>query len=328
MSVNRKYKGKDAEMLIAAASIGDAAVSHLAALVAKRPVWVDPFFPDFLARIDTAVSTYLGVDNAATLRAQTAAVNAIFKTAFKAIGDVKAEIEVGFAGDLVRRNELLTTLGYKAQWEMVRKMDQEALILILFAFKQNMTAPIRAELIGKGTLATTLDAIVTAAQELLDANVTQESIKQAKKGLTETAVAEFNTIYADLAGICKLARRYLKDVPGAPDQFSYAKVIAGLNSGNITTLYDAIQIIQPGTLLTVSTVRLTSRSRVTLTLLYDLDGVYACRNVDGCYPSQSTKLVFEVALELKKVDLQGAGHYLIVSNPLAENAKVQIKIRG
>ena len=111
------------------------------------------------------------------------------------------------------------------------------------------------------------------------------------------------------------------------DQFSYSKALSALNSGSITTLYDDIIIIQPGALF-VSTIKLTSKSRVTLTLLYNIDGVYACRNADGCYPSASQKLAFETPIELTKDTLQGTGNYLIISNPLAENAKVQIKIQG
>lgn len=328
MAVKRKFKGTSAEMLIVAASIVQAAMLHLAALVAKRPIWANPFFPDFEARINTIISTYLGVDNAAALRQQTAAVNSIFDTSKDNVSDMKLQIEQDYKDDKPRMKEILTTLGYKLYWDQAQGSDQEGLINLLLAFKQNLTVELRNELIAKGSLPAMLTQITDAGQTLLNANVTQESLKQSKKGATDTAIIAFNKIYDDTITVCKLATRYLKNEPSARDQFSYSKALAALSSSNLSVKYDDILIIQPGTLLTVSAVKLTKRSRIILTLLYDLDGVYACRNTNGCYPSTSRKLQFEVPIELTKADLEGLGDYLIISNPLAENAKVQIKIMG
>lgn len=329
MSVSRKFPGTSTEMLISASSISQAAITHQVALTANRPIWTLAYFQAFQTRIDTAVSTYLGVDNAATLRAQTSVVLDVFKSAYANISTIKLEIEEGFKDNKPRKQEILNTLGYNLYWIKSQKgKDQEALISLLFAFKQNLTPAIQAEITAKGSLPATLTAITDAAQALMDANVSQESIKQSKKALTDTATIEFNAIYDELISICKLARRYLKDLSGVPDQFSYSKAIAALNSGTITTLYDEILVFQPGSLNTISQVKLTAKTRLTLTLLYNLDGVYACRNTDGCYPSQSQKLQFEIPVELTKATLQGTGNYLLISNPLAEDAKVQIKIQG
>ena len=69
--VTRAYKGKDAEMLITASVIAENAIANKIFLVSKRPLWADPFLPNLKAKIDLAVQTYLGADNAKSLRLST-----------------------------------------------------------------------------------------------------------------------------------------------------------------------------------------------------------------------------------------------------------------
>lgn len=325
MTATRKYNCKDSELIIGASTILQAAQSHQAFLVTKRPVWTIDYFEEFETKINLATSKWFGVDSAANLRNQTILVNELIEPAYKNITTVRLEIKEGFKNNNTRRNELLTTLGYN-NWSGTK--EQEGLITMLFAFKQNITPAIQTELIAKGTLPLALTEITAAAQALLDSNVSQEFFKQSKKTQTAAAITDFNDIYEQLMTICKLSRNYFAGNTTAIAQFSFAKVIKALNPGNISTLYDQVVNLEPGKLFILSQVKLTAKSKIILTLMYNLDGIYACRNTDGCYPSASQKLVFEVPLELTKATLQGLGHYLILSNPQAENAKVHIKIQG
>ena len=139
MSLIRKYKGKDSEMLIATSTILQAAISHQPFLVTKRATWLPAFFTTLETRLNTAISTYLGVDNAALLRSKTSIVTSLQGTAYSAVSDVKLQIDIDYKNDKPRLNELLTTLGYKQHWLLAQGKDQEALISLLFAFKQNLT---------------------------------------------------------------------------------------------------------------------------------------------------------------------------------------------
>lgn len=314
-------------MLISISTITNAAIQHKATITAERTNWVDPFLPDLLDDINTTISTYLGVDNAAQLRAKTALLETIRTTTFDHLTKIKNQIKRDFRQDTPTRDEIYRTLGYTQHWSGVRSKDQEATIDLLFAFKQNLTPTLQTQLTAKGINPTRLSDIVAQAQTLLDANINQETSKKLVPTLTEAATLALNTIYDRAMDVAIISRQLFTDTT-IKDQFSYTKTLAALNTANLTTKYEETIIIQPGTNHTVTQVKLTSRSRITLTLQYNLDGIYTCRNTNGCYPSESIKLIFEVPLILTKADLQGTGHYLIMANPLAENAKVLIKIQG
>lgn len=76
-AISRLYKGKDAEMLITTSVITENAITNKTFLVSKRPLWADPFLPNLKAKIDAAVQTYLGIDNAKSLRLATQALLSI-----------------------------------------------------------------------------------------------------------------------------------------------------------------------------------------------------------------------------------------------------------
>lgn len=328
MAIARKYKGKDAEMLICAASITQAAIAHKATLIPKKPTWADPFFPRFMERINNAISNYLGLDNAANLRAQTHTVNSIFKTAYANISLVKLNIEQDFKSDPDRRNEILNTLGYNLYWRAAQQKDQEALISLLFAFKQNLSDPLQSELIAKGNLPLTLTQIIDAAQTLMDANITQETIKQFRKQQSEAKTNEFNSIYDELISICILATRFLSHLPATRHQFSYSKALKALNTNATTTRFDQQKTIQPSSTFTLSKISLTYRTRIYLTLLTPSDQVFACLNSIGCPPDQSQKLPFLTKIELTKATLHGKGKHLNISNLGTEDVNIQITIKS
>lgn len=327
MSVTRKFRGSDSAMLISISALATAAIQHKTFLATERATWAGTFLDDLLADINTTISTNLGVDNAIQLRAKTDLVEAARIVSYGHLTRINNQIDRDFRPDPSRRDELYKILGYKDHWSSTRKKNQEKSIELMFTFKQNLTPEIKAELVAKGISATRIDGVVAQAQTLLNANITQEVAKKLVPTLNEATIKAYNEIYARAMDVAIISRQLFAGQAAIQDQFSYTKTLAALGGNALTTKYDQIQIIQPGTLFTVPS-KLTKKSRIFLTLLYNLDGVYACRNTDGCYPSDSRKLQFEVTIELTKADLQGAGDYLIISNPLAENAKVQIKIQG
>ena len=83
MSVlQRKFAGKDIEMLTSAATILNAANDNKAKLIEHRPGWVDPFLPNLITSIDTGFQV-VGVNNKQILIEATGLVLSIFKDARK-----------------------------------------------------------------------------------------------------------------------------------------------------------------------------------------------------------------------------------------------------
>lgn len=328
MSIKRNYKGKDAEMLIAASSICSAAISHQTFLATKRANWADPFFTNFETEINTAVSTYLGVDNALALRTQTAALNNIMGPAYSNLGDVRIQLVEDYKSNKPRLNELLTTLGYNTHWKSAQAKDQEALIQLLYQFKTNLTTTIRTEIVAKGIADATLTQILDAADDLMAANVSQETIKQSRKAVTDAGITEFNKIYDKAISIARISRRFFKDSTAIQDQFSYAKILKNLQGGALTTLYNQEVQISPDTPFIIDTVRITTKSVITLFTVSNL--VYVCRNETGCYGSgiDTYHLTPEVEATLTKADLVGDGKYLVLSSLSLGFATVMVKIQG
>jgi len=232
----RAYSGKDAEMLIAASVITENAIANKAFLITKRPTWVDPFFPNLKTKIDNAVQTYLGADNAKSLRLATQALMTIEKNALRDLAEFKVALEVDYDADKSRLKEILTQLGFASYYKQAKGKDQEAVINQLFQFKANMINTLQTEIVAKGGNPAIITAIIGYANTLKASEVSQETFKGTRKTATEAAIKEFNACYKAVIGVCKISANIYKDVPDLKKQFSYTKVLASLStSGNNAT---------------------------------------------------------------------------------------------
>ena len=229
MEITRNYKCKDVEMLITAATINDSAIKNKTFLQSKRANWADPFFEDFKDQIDQTIEDYLGLDSAKQLRDSTKIVLEIQANAMKDLAELKTQIDADFKSNPSQRTEILTTLGFNTYYTAVKNKDQEALVNLLFQFKTNLTPEVRTKIIDQGTAPATLDTIILYAEELKNANITQEGNKGARKEITAEAVTAFNAIYDKVINIAVISAKYYKDKPELNDQFSFTKVKNKLN---------------------------------------------------------------------------------------------------
>lgn len=220
----RKYNCSDVVLLTTSSTIVENAKTNLADLVAKRATWANPFFPDLGKRIDDLIKKYLGIDSAKDLRNATITLKDIQTKALTALGDVKAQIEADFVKTPVRQKELLNNLGFTSYYKSAANKNQEATVNLLFQFKQNMTDAIKAEITAKGTAKATIDEIITFADALNDANITQETFKSNRPSITEEAIKEFNDLYVDILAIGKITQRFYKDDKALQDTFSFTKI--------------------------------------------------------------------------------------------------------
>ncbi|MBM6497923.1 hypothetical protein [Flavobacterium macrobrachii] len=229
MQISRNYKCKDVEMLITAATINESAIKNKTFLQSKRANWADPFFEDFKAEIDKTIEDYLGADSAKQLRESTQIVLEIQANAMKDLAELKTQIDADFKSNPVQKTEILTTLGFNAHYKAVQSKDQEALISLLFQFKTNLTPNLRTKITDQGTAPATLDAIIAHAEQLKNANITQEGFKGTRKEITAEALTAFNAIYDKVINIAVISAKFYKDKPELKDQFSFTKVKNKLN---------------------------------------------------------------------------------------------------
>jgi hypothetical protein len=232
-NLERIYKTKDVDMLVTAGAILESAITNREFLETKRSTWGGTFFNDLKINLDTVIQTYLGMDNAQQLRRCTQALLAVQKVAMTDLAFVKVQIDEDFKDDKLRREELLKSLGFTSYLKDVQAKDQEALINLLFQFKTNATPEIQAELITKGTVHSLITNIISYADTLHSADVTQENFKGTKKAITAEGVTEFNKIYSSVISICKIASKIYKDDAPMKGQFSFHKVSKAINAESV-----------------------------------------------------------------------------------------------
>ena len=226
----RKFKAKAVDFIIASDTILDSAIANKTFLQSKRSTWADPFFQDIKAQINDATQTYLGMDSAVALRQSTKSVYIIVATAYADLAEVKVQIEEDFKDNPSQKNEILTTLGFTTYFVAAQNKDQESLINLLFRFKTNLTPVLSAEIVAKGTAQASLDNIIAYADQLKDADVSQEGNKAQRQVLTADAIIEFNDIYSKVISITRIAAKFYKNNPALSDQFSFTKVVSRMNN--------------------------------------------------------------------------------------------------
>jgi len=233
-TLKRNYRCKDVEVLTVCSDIVSTAQSNLATIVAKRTNWANPFFLDLKTRIDTAFQIFLGVDNAADLRAKTKVVNDALVPAKNDLSTFKINIMADFKNNKPRLNEILTTLGFNQFWKQVQgSNNQEALIELLYNFKTNMTPALQTEITTAGTDANLIIIITGYADTLKDANIDQEFAKSQRPLISAAAVTEFNGIYDEISKVCTICRNMFKDDAVLKNNFSFAAVKRRLSGETI-----------------------------------------------------------------------------------------------
>ncbi|MGD9931541.1 MAG: hypothetical protein AB7U05_16090 [Mangrovibacterium sp.] len=215
----RNYKAKDEAMLMACKTIVKSMSLNLPELSMARSNWTESYVSELDARIDGAINDFLGLDKQKELRAATSQLENILKPALKNLGFLKTQIEVDLDG---QAREILKGLGYT---KSLNKLDQEGLITQLHAFKKGMTNELKTQLTAKGTNPALIDSVIGYADALQEANIAQEVLKATSREVSDEAVAIFNSIYAEVIGICKIASKVFGDDPVKKGQFTFSQVV-------------------------------------------------------------------------------------------------------
>lgn len=235
ITVTRKYKTKDVEMLTASATIIENAIANKVFLQSKRSTWTDPFLDDLKTQIQTTTENYLGKDAAQQMRQATQTVLSIQSQALNDLAEFKVQINQDFKNTPIQRTEILNQLGFTTYHKSAQKGDQEGLVNLLFQFKTNLTPTLNTEIVTKGTAQATLDNIVSYANTLKAANISQETFKGTRKEITDEAINAFNLIYEQVISIAKIASNFYKTEKTKQQLFSFSKVTANLNSQSTNT---------------------------------------------------------------------------------------------
>jgi hypothetical protein len=227
MPRNRNYNFKDVDMLLASKTIVETLKSNLSDLSIARSNWNEEYTNQLATQIDNAIENYLGLDRKKELRDTTANLAAIQEPAMRDLSFIKTQIEVDFDGEA---KEIIKTLGFDKNLRAVQNRDQEALIELLYSFKKGLNNKLREDIIAKGTAPELIDRIIAYADQMKQTNISQETLKETTKELSDEALQEFNNIYDQVIGICKIASSYYQFDTLKKDQFTFTKVVENMNA--------------------------------------------------------------------------------------------------
>ena len=120
--------------------------------------------------------------------------------------------------------EILNVLGLKQFPKAGVSRTQNGLIKLLFAFKTNLTDPLRQELVSKGIIEELIDKIVENSNKLNETNNIQEVLKGTTIEKTNSRKALYNSIYREVSSICIVASAYFKTSKVKQDMFNFNKI--------------------------------------------------------------------------------------------------------
>jgi hypothetical protein len=235
MSLKRTYRASDVNLLTACATIINSAIANVVAITAVRPLWTLLFFNTLKTRIADAFPNFLGVDNAADMRAKTDLVNTTMDSAENDLTSFSKQVKRDFRTNTSKLDEILTTLGFKMHYKDAKNQDQESMIELLFKFDQNMTPALQTDLVAAGMNAALITTIRGYAVTLRDANISQESAKALRGIITDAAVTEFNDIYGITVDVGVICQDIFKANKTLAKQFSFTHVVSLLDSTSAPT---------------------------------------------------------------------------------------------
>lgn len=221
----RKYKFTDVVMLTSLSTIVENAIANKAALIQKRPTWADPFLQNLQQRINDAIQTYVGVDSAKALRAATKTFETLQEDALQKLSFLKLQIEQDFKKDASQKAEFLSQLGFTSFYKIAsQNKSQDALIDLLYQFKKNATPALISSITAKGITATSINEIVSIADTLKNANISQETFKSTRPSITSEAINVFNELYDDVIAVAKISAGIFKEDKARQESFSFTKL--------------------------------------------------------------------------------------------------------
>ncbi len=229
--MKRKFRCSDLAMLTVAGTLADTFEQEKAVFVAESPYYDDPYLPNFKAAIETILSSVYGINPKNNLKEATRKVVQLTLDAKEDLQLVREQLVRGFRKEPEQRAELLQRYGFRAYWDRACRGQQEAMIGLLFTFRNNLKAEDRALMEARGVSPSRIDRILAAATLLKEANTGQEGHKFTSKENTKDVVVQLNEIFDRTMDICFLGQRLFKDYPAKKEMFTFSKLLSNQHSG-------------------------------------------------------------------------------------------------
>lgn len=204
--MKRNFNYPTLSMLVAALTVAENFSSFKVDFVNEKPNWEDPYITDFIAKIESILKEYFGINSGAELAEATRKVKGIQKEAIDHLRMIKIQIERGLRKNKERLKIVLEELGFTEFWKKASNKNQTMLIGLLIAFANNLDESTRTEIVNAGVNAGRISAVIGYTESFTKANTSLEKLKGTSKLNTEAAVTAFNEVYDQAMDICYEAK--------------------------------------------------------------------------------------------------------------------------
>ncbi len=212
----------DFRMLLTCKTIAEDLALHIKELQQVNPVWTEGFSNELLNRVDSAFDYYLGLESNRRIEDVRNKLNHIQAQALRAIAFLKTRIDIAYAFNERKKNEVLNKLGFRQYLQAVQDKDTTALLDILSRIHENLSDSIRKDLIKNPSDEAFLMRITQFATRLRKANLSQQSLMATKKAIAENALKTYRELVYTLLEISQMATSYYKKDPQKASMFDYS----------------------------------------------------------------------------------------------------------
>jgi hypothetical protein len=218
------YQANDLEMLLTCKTIADNFASNIQELKKANSKWNDEFLALVLSRVDRAFNYYLGLEANREVEQARNKLNNIQAQALRAVAFLKTRIEVVYALDEKRKNQVLDKLGFQAYLKAIQEKDTGVLLELLSRIKENLSEDIKKDLIKSQGDQNFIERIYLFANKLNKANRSQSSLLATKKAIAEDAREVFNNLLLDILDISQKATEFYQNNPEKANLFDYSYI--------------------------------------------------------------------------------------------------------
>jgi hypothetical protein len=218
------YQANDLEMLLTCKTIADNFASNIQELKKANSKWNDEFLALVLSRVDRAFNYYLGLEANREVEQARNKLNNIQAQALRAVAFLKTRIEVVYALDEKRKNQVLDKLGFQAYLKAIQEKDTGVLLELLSRIKENLSEDIKKDLIKSQGDQNFIERIYLFANKLNKANRSQNSLLATKKAIAEDAREVFNNLLLDILDISQKATEFYQNNPEKANLFDYSYI--------------------------------------------------------------------------------------------------------
>jgi hypothetical protein len=223
------FQGNAVNMLLACNIVADHFVANNSDLSKLRTNWTSEYATGVQTRVHTLAGNYLGIRTRDELFDATRTLMRLLGPAKEKLALIKVQIRVDFKKDPDAMNRILSRLGFTVSNR--KHLTQSEYVSMLVSFKRNLTPALIQEITAAGMKENLLTEVAAVADQINEANTTQERLKGTTKEATGTVRRELTALYDEIIGICKIASKYYLKDKDKKELFTFSKILANQVGG-------------------------------------------------------------------------------------------------